>query len=466
MAKRLKICIIGAGSAQFSLGMVKDLCLTENLRGSHVSLMDIDEARLDMIYKLATRYANQLGAGLTFDKTTDRNTALYGADYVINTGYVLGHVVEAELRDLCSRYGYYHFGGAIGPYHQFWLMLSLAKDMEKICPDAWLIQVGNPVFHGSTMMNRETSIKIIGLCHGHYGYLEVADVLGMDPSKVTWEAPGLNHNIWMTRFEYEGKDAYPLIDTWIEKEGEKYWREHRAKSTHDAQMSRGAINEYRLYGLMPIGDTVRRGGWWYHTDIITKKRWFGEPYGGPDTHIARPYFVKNLEISIQKMTDAANDESVDLVKLYGSTKTREQIVPIMDAISFNNADDFQVNVPNKGGKLKGIPENVVVEVPAHIDQDGVHIKDVLPLPPKIMFNHIYPEWLEMERDLYAFKSGDKGMLLWQLLNEHGTKNYDLAVSLLDELLAYPGVREVEEFEKFNPEEYIDNFFKHDKPMIG
>ena len=418
-----------------------------------------------MIYKLATRYANQLGAGLTFDKTTDRNTALYGADYVINTGYVLGHVVEAELRDLCSRYGYYHFGGAIGPYHQFWLMLSIAKDMEKICPDAWLIQVGNPVFHGSTMMNRETNIKIIGLCHGHYGYMEVANVLGMDPSKVTWEAPGLNHNIWMTRFEYEGKDAYPVIDAWIEKDGEKYWREHRAKSTHDAQMSRGAINEYRLYGLMPIGDTVRRGGWWYHTDIATKKRWFGEPYGGPDTHIARPYFVKNLEISIQKMTDAGNDETVDLVKLYGSTKTREQIVPIMDAISFNNADDFQVNVPNKGGKLKGIPENVVVEVPAHIDQDGVHIKDVLPLPPKIMFNHIYPEWLEMERDLYAFKSGDKGMLLWQLLNEHGTKNYDLAISLLDELLEHKDVREVEEFEKFTPEEYIANFFKYGKPMI-
>jgi len=466
MAKKLKICIIGAGSAQFSLGLVKDLCLTENLRGSHVSLMDIDEGRLDMIYKLATRYASQLGAGLTFDKTTDRNTALYGADYVINTGYVLGHVVEANLRDLCSRYGYYHFGGAIGPYHQFWLMLSVAKDMEKICPNAWLIQVGNPVFHGSTMMNRETNIKIIGLCHGHYGYLEVANVLGLDPKKVTWEAPGLNHNIWMTRFEYEGKDAYPLIDQWVEKEGEKYWREHRAQSTHDAQMSRGAINEYRLYGLMPIGDTVRRGGWWYHTDIITKKRWFGEPYGGPDTHIARPYFVKNLEKNIQKMVDAGNDENSNLLEIYGATKTREQIVPIMDAISFNNADDFQVNVPNKGGKLKGIPENVVVEVPAHIDQDGVHIKDVLPLPPKIMFNHVYPEWLEMERDLYAFKSGDKGMLLWQLLSEHGTKTYDQAVALLDELLDFPGVREVEEFEKFTPEEYIANFFKHDKPMIG
>ena len=66
----------------------------------------------------------------------------------------------------------------------------------------------------------------------------------------------------------------------------------------------------------------------------------------------------------------------NLVEAFGSTKTREQIVPIMDALSFNNAGDFQVNVPNKGGKLKGIPENVVVEVPAMIDQTGVHIKDV------------------------------------------------------------------------------------------
>lgn len=466
MAKKLKICIIGAGSAQFSLGMVKDLCLTENLRGSHVSLMDIDEERLDMIYKLALRYAEQLSAGLTFDRTTDRAAALSGADYVINTGYVLGHIVEANLRDMCSRNGYYHFGGAIGPYHQFWLMLSVARDMERICPNAWLIQVGNPVFQGSTLVTRETNIKTIGLCHGHYGYMEIASVLGLDPEKVVYEEPGLNHNIWLTKFEYEGKDAYPLIDDWITTKGEEYWRTHRARSTHDAQMSRGACNEYHLYGLMPIGDTVRRGGWWYHTDIITKKRWFGEPYGGPDTHIARPYFVKNLEKSIAKMTEAANDPKANLLEAFGATKTREQIVPILDAISFNNAADFQVNVPNKGGKLKGIPENVVVEMPAHIDQAGVHIKDVTPLPAKIMFNHIYPDWLEMERDIYGFKTGDKAMLLWQLLNEHGTKNYDLAVSLLDELLADQGIRGVEEFEKFKPEEYIANFFKYDKPIVS
>ena len=49
----MKITVIGAGSAQFSLGLVKDLCLTEGLAGSHVTYMDIDQERLDMIYSSA-----------------------------------------------------------------------------------------------------------------------------------------------------------------------------------------------------------------------------------------------------------------------------------------------------------------------------------------------------------------------------------------------------------------------------
>lgn len=464
MSKQLKISVIGAGSAQFSLGVVKDLCLTEGVAGSHVSFMDIDEERLDMIYKLAVRYASQVGSKLTFEKTTSRQATLDGADFVINTGYVLGHVVEASLRDLCSKYGYYHFGGSLGPYHQFWLMLSVAKDIEKICPNAWLLQVGNPVFAGSTLMTRETSTKVIGLCHGHYGYREIASVLGLDPDKVVWEAPGLNHNIWLTRFEYEGKDAYPLIDEWVATRGEEYWRTHRARSTHDAQMSRGAINEYHLYGLMPIGDTVRRGGWWYHTDIVTKKRWFGEPFGGPDTHIARPYFVKNLEARIAEYVATANDPNADLVKYVGTEKTREQIVMIIDALVNNNEGIFQVNIPNKGPIIPGINENVVIETQAVINQQGIHPIKPRPIPEKILFNHILPEWLDMERDILAFKSGDKSILLWQLLDAHQTKSYDQAVYLLEELINDEGVKGVEDFEKFTPEERVSNFFKYPKPL--
>ena len=82
-------------------------------------------------------------------------------------------------------------------------------------------------------MTRETGIQVCGLCHGHYGYAEVARVIGIDPQEVTWQAPGLNHLIWLTHFYYRGKDAYPLIDEWIEIKGPEYWDTHIATGTHD-----------------------------------------------------------------------------------------------------------------------------------------------------------------------------------------------------------------------------------------
>src|SRR5437870_10136421 len=99
MSDAVKVSVIGAGSAQFSLNIVKDLCLTKGLSGSHVMFMDVSEERLDMIYNLATRYAQQLGSSLTFEATTDRAAALQDSSFVINAAYMLGHVVEAKMRD-------------------------------------------------------------------------------------------------------------------------------------------------------------------------------------------------------------------------------------------------------------------------------------------------------------------------------------------------------------------------------
>ncbi len=450
MPQSVKVSVIGAGSAQFSLGIVKDLCLTRGLAGSHITFMDIDAERLDMIYQLATRYAQQLGAPLTFDKTSDRQAALQDSDFVLNAAYVLGHVVEADMRQLAAdKYGYYHTGGQFGAYHQLRLMLDLAHDIEKICPNAWLIQSGNPVFDGCTLMTRETGVKVCGLCHGHYHYREIASTIGIDPDKVTWQAPGLNHNIWLTHFIYKGKDAYPLIDEWIETKGKEYWRTHVATQTHDAQMSRAAVNQYHMYGLFPIGDTVRRGGWWYHTDIATKKRWYGEPWGGPDTHLGRPFFVAGLEKRIAEWKRWANDPQTNLVECIGTERTREQIVPIMDGLINNNEGYFQVNVPNHGA-LAGLPDDLVVEVPAIVNQKGIQPVRVGPLPPKIMYEQILPDWLETERELLAFKTGDRSMLLYGVLTHHQTRNYDQAIAVLEELLEMPEVREVEDWEKMKP----------------
>ena len=434
MPSAIKVSVIGAGSAQFSLGLVKDLCLTENLAGSQVTFMDINPERLEMIHKLAARYAAELGADLRFEHSTDRRAALHEADFVINTAAVKSHHHQRAIRDLAARYGYYHGRVKLGNFYNLRLMLDVAREMEQICPDAWLIQSGNPVYEGCTLMTRETGIKVCGLCHGHYGVHEIARTLGLDPLRITWQAPGLNHNIWLTHFIHEGKDAYPLIDEWIATQGEEYWRTHVATRTHDIQMSRGAVHQYRMYGRFPIGDTPRRGGWWYHSDLGAKKHWFGEPWGGPDTELARPLFVENLEQRVAEMTRLANDLRASLVDSFGSTNTREQQVPIIDGLVNNNEGQFQVNVPNRGA-LEGIPDDVVVEVPAIVNQMGIQPIRVGALPPKIMLEQILPEWLDMERELLAFNTGDRSMLLWNALESHQTQSYDQAVAVLEELLA-------------------------------
>ena len=107
-------------------------------------------------------------------------------------------------------------------------------------------------------------------------------------------------------------------------------------------------------------------------------------------------------------------------------------------------EEFQVNVPNNGA-LEGIPDDVVVEVPAIIDRKGIQPLHVSALPAKIMLEHVLPEWLGMERQLEAFKTGDRSMLLWSVLDGHQTRSYDQAASVLDDLLAMDGHAGLAEF---------------------
>jgi len=438
MSTPIRISVIGAGSAQFSLGLVKDICLTASLSGSLINFMDINPERLDMIHKLGQRYAAELGTDLRFESTTSLRESLQDADFVINTASASPHGKQADSREVAAKYGYYHGGGiGTGGFANLDLMLGVARTMEEICPDAWLIQSGNPVYEGCTLMTRETSIKVCGLCHGHYGVYGIGRVLGMAEEDITWQAPGLNHNIWLTHFYYKGEEAYPLLDEWIASQGEEYWNTHIAERTHDIQMSRGTIHQYRMFGLMPIGDTPRRGGWWYHTDIETKMHWFGQPWGGPDTHLARPLFVKNLEKRIDEMTRLANDPKASLVESLGGEKTREQQVPIIDGLVNNNEGQFQVNVPNYGA-LAGVPDDVVVEVPAIVNKKGIQPIRVEPLPEKIMYTQILPEWLDMERDLLAYHTGDRSLLLWSALQAGQTNSYDQAVAAFEDLMAMDG----------------------------
>jgi len=430
----VKVTIIGAGSVVFSLGLVKDLCLTTGLSGSEVHFMDINEERLDIVYRLGQRYAEDLGADLRFKRTTGRAEALQDADFVIDTATITHdeHYMKRR-RELADQHGYFYGHTGMPEWHNLRLMLDVAQDMEDICPDAWILQAGNPVFEGTTLMTRETSIKVCGLCHGHYGYRHIARTLGLDPDRITWQAPGLNHNIWLTHFFYEGKDAYPLLDEWIANKAEAYWAECWEKGQgFSAQMSPAAIHQYKMYGLMPIGDTPRRGGWWYHTDLATRDRWYG-PGGGGDTPEGRDRILRQKEELRVRMKEAATDPKARPVTMFGSEKTTEQHIPIVDALVNDHEGQFQVNVPNNGA-LSGIPDDVAVEAPAIVNIKGIQPLRVEPLPNKVMLEQIYPDWLDMERTLEAFHTGDKSVLLWSVLDSHQTRSYDQAVEVMEAIL--------------------------------
>ena len=114
----IKISIIGAGSATFSLALVKDLCLTPNLEGSTVSFMDINERRLDAVYSLCKRYADEMNIRLRLEKTTDRKESLTDAGFVINTTLVVGYQGYREGWSTGFEHGY-RFGGS---YHIMHMM--------------------------------------------------------------------------------------------------------------------------------------------------------------------------------------------------------------------------------------------------------------------------------------------------------------------------------------------------------
>ena len=449
----VKITIIGAGSVVFSLGLVKDLCLTEGLKGSNVCFMDINEERLQIVHRLGVKYAEDLGADLQFESTLQREESLQDADFVINTATVThNEYFMKRRRELTAQYGYFYARTGMPEYHNLQLMLDVARDMERICPEAWVLQAGNPVFDGTTLMTRETSIKVCGLCHGHYGYRHIAQTLGLNPDRITWQAPGLNHNIWLTHFYHEGQDAYPLLDAWIENDSESYWEEMQEKGGIPAQMSPAAIHQYKMYGLMPVGDTPRRGGWWYHTDLETRKRWYGGPIGGGDTPEGRDRVLKGKEKRFEQMRDAAHDPKIRPIDLFGDKKTTEQHIPIIDGLVNDNEGQFQVNVRNDGA-LAGVPDDVAVEVPALVNKKGIQPLRVHPLPPKVMLECIYPDWLRMERTLEALKTGDKSMLLYGILESHQTRSYDQAVEVLEALFA---------IEANEPMAYVEDINEHYK----
>lgn len=410
----MKIGIIGAGSGIFSLNLIKDLCLTPNLHDATICFMDIDQERLDAAFALCNRYSQEVGMKLDIVKTLDREECLRNADFVICTALIGGYKGWKEGWELGKKWGF-RWGGSLHIMHDeaFWInfyqirfMEEVLLDIQRICPDAWLLMVSNPVLAGTTYLKRKyPEAKFVGLCHGYSGIYNLADRLKLDPDKMSFQIPGVNHFVWLNRFHYDGKDAFPMVDKWVREHSEEYFKTCKFSDGTGPKI----VDMYKRYGVFPIGDTGNPGGgawgWFYHTDSQVEKTWNEDP----DTWF-KNYFEESTT-NFEKIKKAAYDPDVKAADLVGREASREQIVKLIESIHCDIERVLIVNVLNDRLSVPGLPQDFEVEIPALVSARGIQPIATEPLPKPILA-YIYRDRIApVEMELEAIRTHSKDLLV-------------------------------------------------------
>ncbi len=457
----VKISFIGAGSVRYTVKLVGDLAKTKELNGSLISFMDIDEERLNAVDNLAKKYTEEIGGNLKFEKTTNREESLKDADFVINTalyrapGHEDGYVSYEIMRDVAEKYGYYRGIDSqefnmVSDYYTFTnynhlkLSLDIAKSIEKICPNAWLIQTANPVFEITQLIKKLTNVKVVGFCHGVGGIHEVLKTLGLEENETDWQVAGVNHGIWLNRFLYKGQEAYPILDKWIEEESNNW----EPKDPWDTHLAPAVIDMYKFYGFLPIGDTTRNSTWKHHHSLQAKKKWYGK-FGGIDNEVERPKFYEELRQIKRMIIQVSKDPSIKITENWPEEFPKEKMsgeqqIPFINALTNDVEARLFLNVLNNG-TIKNIPDDVVIEVPVKVNKNGIFPEKIEPdLPEKIKNYYIIPRITRMEMALEAFITGDRTILEEVLVRDPRTKNYDDIPKLWDEIFDLPFNKEMKE----------------------
>ncbi len=436
----VKIAIIGAGSGAFSLALIRDLCLTPNLEGSTVSLMDINAERLHAAHAVCQRYAGELGFELRLEKTLDRQAALQSADFVINTALAAGHHRLREGWEIARRHGY-DFGGSFHVMYDeaFWinfyqvrLFESVIEDALAICPAAWHLLVANPVLAGITHLTRKyPQAKIVGLCHGFSGVYGVAETLGLDPEQITFEIPGVNHFVWLTHFYHKGEDVFPLLDRWIASQAPRY----REAGKIARGLSPKTIDLYRRFGAVPIGDTASWSGasWpvWYHSDQATERGWGERPIDGWNGYFS--WVAKNAE----EFKRVAADPAIKVTEFYPPRVSGEPMVPIIEAMTCDIPRVVIGNIHNSGDFVPGIPRDFEVEIPTLVSKRGIQGIQTHGLPASLLAHILHDRVAPVNLELEAFRTGQKELLLQLILLDPWTRSEGQARALLGDILALP-----------------------------
>jgi 6-phospho-beta-glucosidase len=408
----VKVAVIGGGSTYTpelveGFGLRRDVLPVEEL-----VLHDIDQSRLDVVGGLAERILRKLEFPGRLTLTTDRESAVEGADFVLVQLRVGG--LRARLQDetIPPKFGCIGQettgpGGFAKALRTVPVVLEIAEDTARLgAAGAWLLDFTNPaglvtqglIDHGH---------RAIGLCNIPIGFQrDLAKQLGVEPSQVQLEHVGLNHLSWERRVMVNGVDRLPeLIDGFSDQLGED------VDLPGDLVRLLRAIPSYYLR-------------YFYLTDEILEKQRSEQP---------RAEEVMEIERGLLEMyADPKLDVKPKLLEQRGGAFYSEAAAMLVESLHTDRGDVQVVNVRNDGA-IPNIADDAVVEVACRIDASGATPLPVEPLAPEML--GLVEQVKAYERlTVAAAVSGDRDLALKALMANPLTSQYRVAKPLLDALL--------------------------------
>lgn len=436
---RIKIVIIGAGSTEFTPGLLADLVASPELSSSEVALVDINPDAVDTMVHLGQRLAAEKGVGLQVSGTTNRREALPGADFVTTTIAVGGAKAwERDVR-IPERYGIYQtVGDSVGPGGVFRArrhvpeIVAIARDMEELCPEAWLFNYTNPMSTIVRGVQKSTSIRCVGLCHGVlHTHQVIARDLGVDANDVNVVFAGVNHLCWLLDVRHRGEDLYPQFRAFLNDRLQGGATTDEADPYDSFQQVSAWLTQ--IYGLFPSpGDRHVAEFFPY----FLRPQDGHLPYGTQSgLDMTNSIFAEKDTTRERLRAQAEGREPID-PELLEDAREGERLIQIISAIVHDaRMPELAVNVCNDG-LISNLPAWAIVEVPGQISGFGVRGVSVGSLPDgvaDILRQRIYQQELTVDAAL----SGDRDLLLQALLADPLVTAIpvDQVVAMLDEALA-------------------------------
>ena len=269
-------------------------------------------------------------------------------------------------------------------------LIEIVKDIEKYCPDAVFLNYTNPMAMVCRALQEISGVRTSGLCHSVQGTAAMlCGFIGAPRNEVTYLCAGLNHQAHYLRFDWNGKDAIPLIRKAITENEEIYNKEQVRNEMflhlgYYATESSGHNSEYN---------------WWFRKrpDLIEKYCTHGTNWNPGHDALARKEAAKNETTEERHTREFGNFD----VASFSLNRGEEYAAYIFNAIFGDGAMfKFNGNVRNFG-LIDNLPEGACVEVPILAGPNGLKLTHIGFMPRELaLLNNIESQTEEMVVEAY------------------------------------------------------------------